>query len=378
MNAPALWLLTLMTLLARPLSAQRPLFAPAADSRIAVTGAPNNVAIADLNYDKKLDIVVARGNDKSVTVLLGQGDGHFRAGPTVALPNGPGEMALGDVNGDGKLDLAATHHDSYGVMLLLGNGKGGFALAPSSPIVMREGEHPHTHGLGLGDLNGDGNLDLATANNEDNDISVSLGDGRGGFSIAAGSPFAVAGSPYPLTLADLDADGDLDIISTNTGFGPASADKPAPRELTILWGDGRGGFRRSAAALRTESPWFAAVADINGDRQADLVATHAERNELTVLLGNGRGGFSEVAGSPFDLGHSAWAIALALIAMVGSMRLPRPATTCAYSWATAKAASSLRPARRTKAAKVRGDWRLAISTAMRKLTSSHRTSKATR
>jgi hypothetical protein len=247
MNAPALWLLTLMTLLARPLSAQRPLFAPAADSRIAVTGAPNNVAIADLNYDKKLDIVVARGNDKSVTVLLGQGDGHFRAGPTVALPNGPGEMALGDVNGDGKLDLAATHHDSYGVMLLLGNGKGGFALAPSSPIVMREGEHPHTHGLGLGDLNGDGNLDLATANNEDNDISVSLGDGRGGFSIAAGSPFAVAGSPYPLTLADLDADGDLDIISTNTGFGPA--DDPLGRRTGRLSAE-RGGLANRESLVR--------------------------------------------------------------------------------------------------------------------------------
>lgn len=61
---------------------------------------------------------------------------------------------------------------------------------------------------------------------------------------------------------------------------------------------------------RTERPWFVAVADINGDQQPDIVATHAERNELTIVLADG-GGFKEVSGSPFDLGHSAWAIALA-------------------------------------------------------------------
>jgi hypothetical protein len=311
MKTTAVWLLAVVALATRQTGAQKLLFAPAPDSPIAVAGAPGNVAIADLNDDKRPEIVVARGSDPSVTVLLGQGDGRFRLGPTISLPNPPGEMALGDINADARFDLALAHHDSYGVMLLFGDGKGGFALTPGSPFVMREGQHPHTHGLGLGDLNGDGKLDLATANNEDNDISVSLGDGRGGFAIAAGSPFAVARSPYPLTLADLDADGDLDIISTSTGFGPNSTDKPAPRELTILWGDGRGSFKRSAAALCTEKSWYAAAGDINGDRRPDIVATHAERNELTVLLGNSRGGFSEVGNSPFDLGHAAWSIALA-------------------------------------------------------------------
>ena len=58
-------------------------------------------------------------------------------------------------------------------------------------------------------------------------------------------------------------------------------------------------------------PWFVAVADVNGDRKPDLVATHAERSELTVLLGDGQGGFTEATGSPFDLGHAAWHVAIA-------------------------------------------------------------------
>jgi hypothetical protein len=58
-------------------------------------------------------------------------------------------------------------------------------------------------------------------------------------------------------------------------------------------------------------PWFVAVADLNGDARPDLVATHAERSEPTVLVGDGKGGFRETTGSPFDLGHAAWHVAIA-------------------------------------------------------------------
>jgi hypothetical protein len=81
--------------------------------------------------------------------------------------------------------------------------------------------------------------------------------------------------------------------------------------LTVLFGDGRGGFRRELVPLRTVLPWFVAVADLNGDTKPDLVVTHAERNELTVLIGDGKGAFRETSGSPFDLGHYAWHVAIA-------------------------------------------------------------------
>src|SRR5262249_54293663 len=112
--------------------AQRPLLAPAPDSPIAVAGAPGNVALGDVNQDGKPDLVVASG--RGITVLLGQGDGRFRAarGSPVKVPERASEMVLRDLNGDGKLDLALANHDSYGVMLLFGDGDGGFALAPHS------------------------------------------------------------------------------------------------------------------------------------------------------------------------------------------------------------------------------------------------------
>jgi VCBS repeat protein/FG-GAP repeat protein len=155
------------------------------------------------------------------------------------------------------------------------------------------------------------NSTWSPVNSEDNDVAVAFGDGRGSFTRAPGSPFAVGKSPYPLALGDLNGDGHLDIVATSTAFGPNGTEPPASmRTLTALFGDGHGGFRRSEIPLRTARPWFVAVGDVNGDAKTDLVVTHSETNPVTVLLGDGRGGFSEVSGSPFDLGHSAWHVAI--------------------------------------------------------------------
>ena len=282
---------------------QPPLLASAPDSPIALGDGPGSVALGRVDHDDKLDLVVTSGS--GITVLLGQGDGRFRVAPgsPIQLPGPCSEMVLGDLNADAKLDVALAHHDSYDVMLLFGDGNGGFAPAPNSRVIMKEGRHPHSHGLLAGDLNGDGKLDLVTVNSEDNDVSVAFADGKGGFTRAASS-FAVAPSPYPSALGDLNGDGHLDIIATSAARSASSG------ALTVLFGDGRGDFRGSPVALRTTSPGFVAVADVNGDLSPDLVTTHLERNELTMLTGDGQGSFQEASGSPFDLRHAAWHLAV--------------------------------------------------------------------
>jgi hypothetical protein len=284
---------------------QQLLLAPAPDSPIALGDGPGNVALGNVNQDGKLDLVVASGG--GITVLLGQGDGRFRVAPgsPIPLPTPCTEMVLGDLNGDGKLDVALANHDSYDVTLLFGDGNGGFALAPQSPVIMKDGQHPHTHGLLAGDLNGDGNLDLAIVNSDDHDVSVVFADAERGFTRAA-SPFAVELSPYPSTLGDLNGDSHTDIIVTSV-----TRRQGASGALTVVLGDGRGDFRGSAVSLRTGAPGFVAVADVNGDRKPDLVTTHLERSELSILAGDGKGGFTETTSSPFDLGHAAWHLAVA-------------------------------------------------------------------
>jgi FG-GAP-like repeat len=176
---------------------------------------------------------------------------------------------------------------------------------------MRDGTQPHTHDLGIGDLNGDGKLDIATVNNTHDDVSVVWGDGRGGFTRAPGSPFPVGPSPYPFALGDVNGDGRFDIVATASATGAARAQQlPLSRALTLLLADERGGFRPSQLPLRTGTPWFVAIGDLNADGKADIVATHHEQRALTVLLGDGRGGFAEASGSPFDFGHDVFCIAI--------------------------------------------------------------------
>jgi len=290
-------------------------------SPISIPGEPGNVVIGDMNNDKKLDLVVACGRIRSITVLPGKGDAQFGApASTTIVPDSPGEIALGDVNGDGKLDLAIATHNSYGVMLLLGDGNGGLTIAPSSPIVMKVGQHPHTHGLALADMNRDNKLDLVTVNSSDNDVSIAFGDGRGGFTRVPNSPFAVGPSPYPGAVGDVNGDGQLDIVATATATGPLRAQQlPLSHALTLLLSDGRGGFRSSQLPLRTGEPWFAVISDLNGDRKPDIVATHHELNQLTVLIGDGRGGFVEARDSPFDFGHHAYHTVVADVNRDGKM-----------------------------------------------------------
>jgi hypothetical protein len=343
-------------------TSQQPIFVTRQQSRIPLPTKPSNVALADLNKDGRLDLIVV-SEARTVTVMLAdKGDVPFRSATAraVTLPESPGDMVVGDVNGDKRLDIALDSHDSYNVTLLLGDVEGGFVIAPNSPIVMKRGQHPHTHGLGLGDLNGDGKLDLATVNNADNDISVAFGDGRGGFTLAQRSPFAVGPSPYPLTLGDLNNDGRLDIVATASATGPMRAQQLASsRALTLLLADGQGGFRRSEIPLRTGQPWFAAIGDLNGDGKADLVATHHEQNALTVLLGDATGGFREIAGSPLDFGHNVWQLVLAdvnrdrrldvLAAAGDSIRVM-----------LGDGSGNFRPAPHSPFATARGTWRLAI------------------
>ncbi len=292
---------------------QQSLFVSAPGSPISVPNEPGNVLIGDMNNDRKLDLIVASGSTRSLLVLPGKGNGQFGAPlSATTVTDSPGEMAVGDLNRDGNLDLAVSSHDSYGVMLLLGDGRGALAVAPTSPIVMKLGQHPHTHGLAVADMNRDGKLDLITANNSDNDISIALGDGRGNFTRAAESPFPVGPSPYPFSVGDVNNDGWMDIAATASATGPSRREQlPLSRALTLLLSDGKGGFASRQLPLRTGEPWFAAIGDLNGDGKADIVATHHEQNAVTVMIGDGRGGFVEGRGSPFDLGKSLFQVVIA-------------------------------------------------------------------
>src|ERR1700761_5612071 len=107
--------------------------------QVAIPTGPNPrwISVADLNHDGNPDIAVANaGSDTtdsgSITVLLGDGNGGFRAaaGSPFAAGHLPNDIAITDMNRDGNLDLVIANHQSPYLRVFLGDGRGSFHPAP--------------------------------------------------------------------------------------------------------------------------------------------------------------------------------------------------------------------------------------------------------
>ncbi len=136
------------------------------------------------------DLAVANGNfnASSITILLGNGDGTFKAGPTLTAPTltldglSPIGVAVGDFNGDGNLDLAvmSSYVNQFSVTIFVGNGDGTFSEDSTTPA----GAGTHTPTMfAVADFNTEGKLDIAI---------VKAGTATSG----AEKSFAYPGGPY--------------------------------------------------------------------------------------------------------------------------------------------------------------------------------------
>ncbi len=267
---------------------------------IPVGKGPNWVSVADVNHDGHPDILVTNSDDGSISVLLGDGLGKFHEAAASPFPAGhlPNDIGIADMNGDGNLDLVVANHQSPYLSIFLGDGKGGFRPAPGSPVDVHS--TPHPHGVAVADFNGDGKPDVVTDSWATNQIELLQGDGKGGL-LTPARYFPVGHRPYErLRSADFNRDGIPDVVTTNLDDGT----------VTILLGDGRGGFRTSPGSPFPAGgkPWAVFIADVNGDGLPDIITIPYERdlpnesqNAVTVLLGDGQGAFHEMSGSPLPL-----------------------------------------------------------------------------
>jgi hypothetical protein len=301
---------------------------------IPVGGDPDAIAVADLNHDGLPDIAVANPESATVTVLLGDGKGHFQKAPGSPFPAGhlPHDIASGDFNGDGNPDLLIANHQASYVTLLVGDGRGGFHPAPHSPFTVNV--KPHPHGAVVGHFCGpDKPLDAVIDSWGSGEVELLLGDGRGDLREGPRFP-AGPGSDMPLRAADFNGDGKLDIVMPDTDIGHWNADI-----ASVLLGDGRCGFHSAPGSPfpAGAAPWSVAVGDISSDGIPDIVlipygpqVRDAGKVAVTVLLGDGRGGFRPMSGSPFALPGCANPRAVAVGSVYGN-KLHDFAVTCMNS-----------------------------------------------
>src|SRR5262249_31478113 len=87
---------------------------------------PSAIATADFNQDSNLDIAVANYTDSTISILSGDGTGHFSTSSTTAVDRYPVAVVSGDFNGDGKPDLAVGNIAYGSISILLGDGFSNF------------------------------------------------------------------------------------------------------------------------------------------------------------------------------------------------------------------------------------------------------------
>jgi hypothetical protein len=263
----------------------------------------SSLAAADLNRDGHIDLAVADSAKNSVIILLGNGDGSFRQSSTIAVGHGPVSLAVTDLNGDGISDLAVANRSDNTVSILLGIGDGGFHSSRDFVV----GNAPSM--LVTADFNGDGRPGLATANFGDGTISMPLVNSDGTLQAARSyrssldlqfdalqSSGSSSHARPSLAAGDLDGDGHSDLVISN--FCGANSNCAGDGSATVFLSDGKGGFRQGSTFVLAKGTTAIALADVNGDRQLDLLAVNPNDNSLTVMFGNGDGTFQPAVSYP--------------------------------------------------------------------------------
>jgi hypothetical protein len=202
-------------------------------------------------------------------------------------------LTTADVNGDNKLDVIVA--EMYGkVRIFLNTGNGTFnnqANYATGNLSIATSSF-----VTAADLNGDNKPDIIVINADTSIVYVFLNTGTGMFNLRETYPTGPKSRPTSLTTADVDGDKNLDIIVTNHGTG----------RVGVFRNTGNGTFHAQVTySTGTKStPDTITTADVNGDNKPDIIVANYGAGNVGVFFNTGNGRFSDQVIYPTGFGSS--------------------------------------------------------------------------
>src|SRR6516225_3833505 len=178
---------------------------------LAVGASPSFITTGHFHDATTVDLAVVDSGSNQVSILLGHGDGSFGLAHNFSVGRNPSSLAIGDFRGIGIQDLAVATVDSSvylrgTVSILLGNGDGTFRAGQSLPTVGRG-----LTSMAVQDFKGDGVADLAVVGSLTDSVAILLGKGDGTFTL--GQTYEVGARPQSIAVAHFNSGGVADLVT---------------------------------------------------------------------------------------------------------------------------------------------------------------------
>jgi hypothetical protein len=257
----------------------------------SVLSPQSTLTVADVNRDRRPDVVVANPASGEISVFLTRSGGRLAPARRFPATAGVSSVAAGDLDRDGNVDLMV----GPGIAVLRGDSSGGFGapLRATAPLYPT----PPNGAFALADLNNDSLLDVVVV--ETGGLMSVFGDGTGAL-IAGFCCSAVPGEPkIGFGVGDLNSDPFPDVAFVGESIGAG--------EATLMFGDGAGHFTSTKSELLSRKASSAVIRDFNSDSHLDLAILDGGAESIGVWVGDGLGGFKSAGGAaapetgPFEL-----------------------------------------------------------------------------
>ncbi|QKG59087.1 VCBS repeat-containing protein (plasmid) [Hymenobacter sp. BRD128] len=248
--------------------------------------APRGVAVGDVNKDGLPDIVLTTIGSNRIGILLNSPLTPGKFLPVITFSSGsvkPEKIALADVDGDTHLDMVVINQRNNTCSILLNSAKkpGKFQ---GRAAYASNGTTPR--GMSLGDLNGDGRPDIALTNEGTGSITILLNSAatKGRFTTSA-TYASGASNPVGIALGDINGDKQPDVIVADY-----AAKKGTTLCILLNSASTPGTFSTPPVVYDSNGtgPHDVVLQDLNGDGRLDIVTTNLASNTVGVLINTGK------------------------------------------------------------------------------------------